>query len=506
MLIWIVLNENIFGQVRGPHEVFFNRSGVFLCVPNCGDAPFSRLTNTTDGALGFDNTTNMSRFVGREDIDFDYVLRSVSTNLNNRLTNMRNYTQQFSQNIDKLTKDTAPMRLQLMKRNSEVISNIQVTTADFELKNFAINQEIIDQISDLHDRNLSTISFQQLNLDLSLDGEAPKVPDHNVLSSGKPILVGQPRSEELYGKLTPKQQQIKREQIKGNHAKGLQQDKLANGTSVFKTQIELDGFWSVFDGKLDLLQLFTDPNSPEVQRFPDQSKKAYDFTLNQLRGMRAFMGGYISGSGSRMYMTEDPLLIPEDFYDEEIENAINDYMKCRRENGIPDHQIDIVSTACNILVGRIIENKYGISDFRNQDYPDQFLNANAIYEYLVNTNEGRRKWTKVGMANSQDVLVNAQRNANFGRVVIAIEYKPGANSEGNPRQGHIKLILGGKLISSDLCIGNRTCKIWKELGLFVPNSGSFFVGAGYLAHERGGLYNSWSNPNNIEIFVREYSE
>lgn len=106
---------------------------------------------------------------------------------------------------------------------------------------------------------------------------------------------------------------------------------------------------------------------------------------------------------------------------------------------------------CHKYIGESLNVVYKINDFYSQKL-GRFMVTSEIADFL----KDNKQWTKLGPAYDQNVLKNAQDQANDKKAVVAVYM----NTDG---LGHLAMILPGELQSSG------------SWGLTVPNSASFLV-------------------------------
>ena len=123
---------------------------------------------------------------------------------------------------------------------------------------------------------------------------------------------------------------------------------------------------------------------------------------------------------------------------------IDEFKKCRNTG-------EQTINPCSKSIGKSFDLVYGVNDFFNRE-KSRYLTGTEINEFLQNSS----KWTKIGLAFSQENLSKAQELANAGKAVLAIYM-------GEDNMGHVSIILPGELTASG------------SWGLKVPNSASFFI-------------------------------
>jgi len=135
---------------------------------------------------------------------------------------------------------------------------------------------------------------------------------------------------------------------------------------------------------------------------------------------------------------------------EALYNRLVGMLSCPTDDPASGRLADRV--ACNYVVGRALNEIYGISDFSTG--PGSWLTANHIAEFV----ESNSQWSSLGSANDQAVLDNAAQGAANGQPVIAVQ-------RGSP--GHVVLILPGE---------PKPSSTWRDSAgrsLRTPNSAAF---------------------------------
>jgi hypothetical protein len=120
-------------------------------------------------------------------------------------------------------------------------------------------------------------------------------------------------------------------------------------------------------------------------------------------------------------------------------SAIGEDESCR----VDGPRESLQSSACNIFVGRVLERVYGVKDFvvTPPDPTRKFYRANEVATLLQ---AGVwKKWTDLGTADAQAVLINAKSQADAGRLVIALWRNPDG-----AQPGHMALVGPGPLTAS----------------------------------------------------------
>jgi hypothetical protein len=115
------------------------------------------------------------------------------------------------------------------------------------------------------------------------------------------------------------------------------------------------------------------------------------------------------------------------------------------------------NTDCNIFVGRVLEQAYGLSDLVLQQPENgiRYKISDEIATYLAV--EGANDWETIGPMNDVNALRRAKDRADQGKAVIAVWSNPHG-------PGHVALVGPGPLTHSP------------SLNLNVPVSASFFQG------------------------------
>ncbi|WP_339810822.1 hypothetical protein [uncultured Imperialibacter sp.] len=160
-------------------------------------------------------------------------------------------------------------------------------------------------------------------------------------------------------------------------------------------------------------------------------------------------------------------------WQKEVETALYEFQQCG--GPLPSNY------PCNQFVAMALKKVYEIDDFT---IGNSYLLANQIADYVSNNSD---RWTKLGNADAQAVLNEAQGYANVGKAVIAV-------LKNNSGSGHVAIILPGQTMTS----GN-----W---GLKCPNSASFFIDQpekAYVSKHLGYAFPS-NNKGSVEIWGRNY--
>jgi hypothetical protein len=139
-------------------------------------------------------------------------------------------------------------------------------------------------------------------------------------------------------------------------------------------------------------------------------------------------------------------------------------------------QVDAV--ACNYFVAKALDVLYRVKDFTPSS-AGHWLTADEIVNYVRSRPD---QWSKLGMANDEQVLSDAASGAANGQPVIAA-------IAGNPH-GHVALILGGDL---------KPSANWK---LNVPNSAAFKLADVDKAYVYCRLSFAFQNPDEVEVYWR----
>lgn len=159
----------------------------------------------------------------------------------------------------------------------------------------------------------------------------------------------------------------------------------------------------------------------------------------------------------------------------DVEGLLNEFLACKAP--IDDR------SPCNVFVGRAAKRVYGSADFEVPGKPNAFLSANQIAAYVANS----ERWTKLGTADDQAVLTEAQGHANLRRAIIAVY--------SSSPHGHVALVLPGKAVPS------------ASWGLDVPNSASFFLNDPARSFVGKPLSNAFGadKKGSVTIYGRNFS-
>ena len=151
-----------------------------------------------------------------------------------------------------------------------------------------------------------------------------------------------------------------------------------------------------------------------------------------------------------------------------IETILEEYNTCQ----------DAAETSheCKNFTARAICEYYGIDDLKKDgkyvDYPE-------IYEIVSTSPE----WKNLGMATDQEVLDNAQNEANKGYAVVAINT--------NDEHKLAIMVIEGKQVKSG------------SWGASVPNCAAFFPANGPEPFINKTMNYAWSKPDGIQLWVRK---
>ncbi len=129
--------------------------------------------------------------------------------------------------------------------------------------------------------------------------------------------------------------------------------------------------------------------------------------------------------------------------------------------------------SCNSFVGMVIDKTYGQPDLKTTG---GYLSVAQLIAYLPSSTT----WTLMGPAASQDVLNQAQRDANNGAPVIAVS------------TDHVALLLPSPALVLSRGFAN----------LCVPMSAAHFSGDPSHNYASGPLSLSWPLPDGVSIWER----
>jgi len=140
------------------------------------------------------------------------------------------------------------------------------------------------------------------------------------------------------------------------------------------------------------------------------------------------------------------------------------------------------SKDCNRFFGESLEKVYKVNDFYSSK-SGKYMNASEAAAFL----KTNKQWTLLGHAYEQEVLKNAQANANNKKAVVAVY----TNAEG---LGHTVVITPGKLQPSG------------SWGLQVPNAASFFGPQPDKSFIDKSMAYAFAKPmmKDVLIYVRNY--
>jgi hypothetical protein len=129
--------------------------------------------------------------------------------------------------------------------------------------------------------------------------------------------------------------------------------------------------------------------------------------------------------------------------------------------------------ACNSFVGMVVDKTYGQPDLKTAG---GYLTVTQLIAYLPSSTT----WTFMGPAASQDVLNQAQTDANNGAPVIALS------------TDHVALLLPSPVLVLSRGFAN----------LCVPMSAAHFSADPSLNYASGPLSLSWPLPDGVSIWER----
>jgi hypothetical protein len=131
---------------------------------------------------------------------------------------------------------------------------------------------------------------------------------------------------------------------------------------------------------------------------------------------------------------------------------------------------------CKFYIAKAICDYYGINDFKSGE---TFIDFEEIHGTVESG-----KWVKLGEATDQEVLEQAQLNANKGIPVIAVNT---AN-----QYGHVVLIIKGELTKAHN---------WK--GLMAPNCASFFMVKDMKPFVNKSMGYAYSTPESVYLYAKK---
>lgn len=152
---------------------------------------------------------------------------------------------------------------------------------------------------------------------------------------------------------------------------------------------------------------------------------------------------------------------------ESIDHLMDEYNDCISSADSP--------TDCKSFTAEAISEYFGVEDLKKDD---KYIDYNEIYDFVSSSDA----WRNYGDATSQATLDNAQKFANEGIPVIAIN-----TDDGNKL---VVLIIEGEQAASS------------KWGVKVPNCAAFFPKNGPEPFINKTLNYAWSSPEGVEIWVR----
>lgn len=152
---------------------------------------------------------------------------------------------------------------------------------------------------------------------------------------------------------------------------------------------------------------------------------------------------------------------------ESIEHLLDEYKECQYS---AENAMD-----CKDFTAKAISKYFGVKDLM---VDDKYIDYHDIYDFVSSSNA----WRNLGDVDDQNVLDEAQKLANEGTPVIAI----------NTKDEHYftVLIVTGEQVSSS------------KWGVKVPTSAAFFPKNGPEPFINKTLNYAWSSADGIEIWVR----
>ncbi len=152
---------------------------------------------------------------------------------------------------------------------------------------------------------------------------------------------------------------------------------------------------------------------------------------------------------------------------ESIEELLDEYRDCQAEAES--------ALACKDFTAKAISKYFGIEDLMVEG---KYIDYPQIYDFVSSSDA----WRNYGDASSQVTLDNAQKFANEGIPVIAI------NTDDENKLA--VLIIAGEQANSS------------KWGVKVPNCAAFFPKNGPEAFINKSLNYAWGSPDGIEIWAR----
>tara|TARA_B100000795_G_scaffold107866_1_gene79647 strand:+ start:66 stop:728 length:663 start_codon:yes stop_codon:yes gene_type:complete len=161
-----------------------------------------------------------------------------------------------------------------------------------------------------------------------------------------------------------------------------------------------------------------------------------------------------------------------------IEEVIEEFKTCKAATK--------TKHSCKDFVAKAICKYYNIDDFKNQgNYDSLDLNEFIDYDDIFDRIDSNKYWSKLGMANNQDVLDKAQENANKGIATLAIDVAKNNKT--------VVLIVKGKQIKSG------------KWGVSCPASAALNASKPTKSFVGKTLNYSFSSPENITLYTRHNS-
>jgi hypothetical protein len=149
---------------------------------------------------------------------------------------------------------------------------------------------------------------------------------------------------------------------------------------------------------------------------------------------------------------------------------LNDFQTCKSANK---------GAECKTYVAKAIKTIYGVNDFDAAGKPGGMLDVNGVANYIKKSSN----WKMLGDATSQDILKQAQDDANANKAVVAIMVSDNGAD-------HISVIAPGSLVKCG------------KIGLSCPNSVSFFINSPDKSYIGKPLAYSFKTLDGIKIYAR----
>lgn len=153
-----------------------------------------------------------------------------------------------------------------------------------------------------------------------------------------------------------------------------------------------------------------------------------------------------------------------------LAQMLTDFQSCKSQNK---------GVECKTYAAKAIKAIYGINDFDAAGKPGGMLDVNGVANYIKKSSN----WKMLGDASSQDILKQAQDDANSNKAVVAMMVSDNGAD-------HISVIVPGSLVKCG------------KAGLNCPNSVSFFLNNPDKSYISKPLTYSFKTLDGVKIYAR----